>query len=267
MVDEELLHGGVANAAAVVRVGSHVLRPSNRHSIDVHRFLSALHEVGFDGAPIPIGIDADGRERLQFVEGEVPIPPYPSWAQSDDVLASIVELMTGFHRASSSFDPSAGNWSSAGADPEGGAVLCHNDVCLENVVFRDGRAVALIDFEFAAPGRPLFDLASFARMSVPIDDGASSSRLGWKSEINQPARLRLVADTYGLNGDERSLLIRLLDTVVELHGEWVRKRVEAGDPGFVKMWTAMGGQERLDRRWRWWAEHREAFRQALFDLR
>ena len=29
--------------------------------------------------------------------------------------------------------------------------MCHNDVCPENVVFRDGIAVALLDFEFAAP--------------------------------------------------------------------------------------------------------------------
>ena len=49
------------------------------------------------------------------------------------------------------------------ADPDGGSVMCHNDVCLENVVFRDGRAVTLLDFDFAAPGRRSFDLAAFAR--------------------------------------------------------------------------------------------------------
>ena len=48
------------------------------------------------------------------------------------------------------------------ADPEGGPVVCHNDVCLENVVFRNGEAVALLDFDFAAPGRPVYDLACFA---------------------------------------------------------------------------------------------------------
>jgi thiamine kinase-like enzyme len=59
-------------------------------------------------------------------------------------------------------------------------MICHNDVCLENVVFRDGEAVALLDFDFAAPGRPLFDLAAFARMCVPIDDDLSASRRGFE---------------------------------------------------------------------------------------
>jgi thiamine kinase-like enzyme len=54
-------------------------------------------------------------------------------------------------------------------------VICHNDVCLENVVFRGGLAVALLDFDFAAPGRPTFDSAAFARMCVPVDDDISST--------------------------------------------------------------------------------------------
>ena len=30
----------------------------------------------------------------------------------------------------------------------GGPIICHNDVCLENVVFRDGQAIGLLDWEF-----------------------------------------------------------------------------------------------------------------------
>ena len=48
--------------------------------------------------------------------------------------------------------------------------MCHNDVEPSNVVFRDGIAVALIDFEFGAPGRAAYDLAQLARLCVPIED-------------------------------------------------------------------------------------------------
>ena len=75
------------------------------------------------------------------------------------------------------------------ADPVGGEVMCHNDVCLENVVFDNGEAVALLDFDFAAPGRREFDVAAFARMCVPIDDDINAARLGWESN-DRPARLR-----------------------------------------------------------------------------
>ncbi len=80
-------------------------------------------------------------------------------------------------------------WSNELADPSGGSIVCHNDVCMENVVFRDGAAVGLLDFDFAAPGRPLYDLAQFARMCVPIDDDISAALLGWQI-TDHPARLR-----------------------------------------------------------------------------
>jgi hypothetical protein len=85
---EEVLFGGVANAGGVTRDGRHVLRPSNSHSRSIHLFLSSLRDVGFEGASAPVGIEADNRERLWFIEGEVPLPPYPPWAQRDEALAS-----------------------------------------------------------------------------------------------------------------------------------------------------------------------------------
>jgi hypothetical protein len=261
-MDEEPLSGGVANAGAVTRVGRHVLRPSNPHTESVHRFLSALHASGFDGASVPVGVDADSRERLQFIEGDVPLPPYPEWAQTDPALASIAALMRRFHTASRSFDATGAAWSAEMADPAGGPIVCHNDVCLENVVFRDGIAVALLDFDFAAPGRAVYDLAQMARMCVPIDDDVNAARLGWHP-ADRPTRLRLVADTYGLDPAARRELLAILSESIERGGEFVRRRVDASDPGFVKMWNDMGGTERFDRRRRWWAEHREVFADAL----
>lgn len=258
-----VLHGGVANAGAVVRAGDHVLRPSNPHSTSIHGMLSRLRERGFVGASVPVGIDPDGRERLLFIPGDVAIPPYPAWAQSDDALGSIARLLRELHDSSTAvaLDPDA-TWSSEMADPVGGEVFCHNDVCLENVVFRDGVAVALLDFDFAAPGRRVFDLASFARMCVPIDDDESASRLGW-STADRPARLRLVCDEYGLDSADRALLLDRLDESIARGGEFVRRRVEAGEAAFIEMWESMGGQERFDRRRRWWTTARVDVAEAL----
>ena len=263
VADEEVLHGGVANAGAVVRVGDHVLRPSNPHSASIHRMLSCLVERGFSGASVPVGIDPDGRERLVFILGEVAIPPYPAWVQSDAALGSIARLLRQMHDVSTTvtFDVDA-TWSSEMADPVGGDVFCHNDVCLENVVFRDGVAVGLLDFDFAAPGRRAFDLASFARMCVPIDDDEAAARLGW-SRADRPARLRLVCDEYGLDGSARGQLLVCLDEAIARGGEFVRRRVDAGEAAFIEMWVSMGGQERFDRRRRWWAEARVDFEEAM----
>ena len=149
---EQQLDGGIANAGQVVRVGPHVLRPSSPYSGSIHAFLRAVRHAGFAGAPVPLGIDDAGRERLVFIDGEVPVPPYPEWSQSDAALASIARLLRGLHDAACGFDPQGLTWDDGLADPKGGTPVCHNDVCPENVVFRDGVAVALLDFEFAAPG-------------------------------------------------------------------------------------------------------------------
>jgi hypothetical protein len=259
---DEILRGGVANAGGVVRRGGFVLRPSNPHSEAVHAYLRQLRAVGFEGASQPVGMEADGRERLVFIEGDVPVPPFPAWARSDDALASIVLLMRSFHGASSKVPVGPGPWSDELADPAGGSMMCHNDVCPENVVFRDGRAVALLDFDFAAPGRPVFDLAAMARMCAPIDDDRSARRLGF-GPPDRPARLRLVADTYGLDAGGRRELVRHLDRSMRAGGAFVRRRAEAGDPNFVRMLEEMGGMERYDRRSHWWEASRDSFVSAL----
>jgi Phosphotransferase enzyme family len=258
----ELLGGGVANEGAVSRVGEHVRRPSNPYSSTIHRLLLWLRAAGFDGAPVPIGIVDDGHERLQFIDGDVPVPPYPAWAQTDAALESVAVLLRRFHDASSSFDASGLGWSGELADPLGGPVICHNDVCLENVVFREGVAFALLDFDFAAPGRRMHDLAHFARMCVPVDDDASTARLGWGA-VDRPARLRLVADAYGADSADRVELVAILTDSIAQGGEFVRRRAEAGDPGFVKMWREIGGMERFERRRRWFTHNMTRFEQAL----
>jgi hypothetical protein len=262
-VAEEQLTGGVANAGAVTRSGDHVLRPSNPHSSSIHRFLSSVRAAGFDGASQPVTIDADGRERLVFIAGDVPEPPYPTWAQSDGALRSVAMLMRRFHDASRSFDTSSSStWSDEMADPAGGPVVCHNDVCLENIVFRDGVAVGLLDFDFAAPGRVLYDLAQMARMCVPVDDDVNAARLGWHA-ADRAARLRLVADAYGLGGAERIDFLAIMSDSIARGGEFVRRRVAAGDVNFIRMWDEMGGMARFDRRRDWWIEHRVEFEHAL----
>jgi hypothetical protein len=259
---DERLAGGVANAGEVVRQGEFVIRPSNPHSGTIHSFLKALRTRGFEGAPWPLELQTDGRERLVFIEGDVPLSPFPGWAQSDETLASVAKLVCEFHAASAEVGVGTDLWSDELADPLGGPIICHNDVCLENVVFRHGEAIALLDFDFAAPGRPTFDLASFARMCVPIDDELSRDRLGWGS-VDQPARLRMIADTYGLGQPDRYDLLDHLDLAMRKGGAFVQRRVEAGDLNFIRMLEAMGGMQRYERRRRWWESNRQNFAAAL----
>lgn len=257
-----LLSGGIANAGAVVRVGDEVLRPAGAHSPAVHALLRHVRSRGFEGAPEPRGLEPTGRERVSFIPGEVPLPPFPLWAQTDEVLASIAVLLRRFHDSTVGFVPPAdARWDREMADPRGDGVICHNDVCPENVVFRDGVAVALLDFDFAAPGSRVFDLAALASMCVPLDAPGDAPRTGW-APLDPFARLRVAADAYGLPPDRSELVERIAESMAG-ESAFVQRRVEAGEDAFVKMWQQMGGKARYKRRRLWFEENREHFLDAL----
>ena len=269
MADIEVLHGGIANAGAVVREGAHVLRPANPHTATIHHFLGFLRAEGFEAASEPIGVDPDGRERMAFIPGDVAVPPYPAWAESDMALATAAALVRRLHDVSASYvAPPGATWSSEMADPAAATaapadlVVCHNDVCLENLVYRDRVAVGLLDFDFAAPGRRLHDLATFARMNVPIDTDEDARLLGRAGPFEPARRLRIVADAYGLAPDRHAFL-DVLAGGVQRGGEFLQRRLDEGNEAFRAMVEATGGMAKFDRRRAWFADHRDELADAL----
>ncbi|MEM8621141.1 MAG: phosphotransferase [Actinomycetota bacterium] len=133
---------------------------------------------------------------------------------------------------------------------------------LSNVVFQDGVAVALIDLEFAAPGRPVYDLAHLARLCVRIDDDADQRRLGW-TDAERPARLRLVADSYGLDEAGRRAFLSAIEDALNTIEFVARRSIADGDAAALAVVERTGGIEKYDRRRDWWATHHAHFAAAL----
>ena len=73
-----------------------------------------------------------------------------------------------FHDATAGFHLAGAVWRSGAGAPGGGEVICHNDVAHYNTVFRAGRPVAFIDWDFAAPGPRAWDLAYAACRFVDV---------------------------------------------------------------------------------------------------
>jgi len=262
MTDELPLIGGMDPRWAPVRVGDTVRREAGASGPVVRELLLHLEAVGFDGAPRHLGTDERGREVLSWIDGDVPLPPYPAWSMTDRALTDLGALVRRLHEAASSFVPSeahAADWATDWADTLAGAglaaaTICHNDLFPENVVFRDGGVVALIDFAMAAPGRPLWDLAIAAEMWCPLGD--PTRRDQHPADLDGIARLGLLARAYGL---EPGRAEELVDVLVEERAHSIaniRAEIAAGNASWIRNWAGAGGDERAAGDDAWIAGHR-----------
>jgi len=238
--DPEALTGGLVHPGAVVRRNDIVQRPAGPHTPFVHAFLRHLEAVGFDGAPRVAGLgrSPDGPvELLTYVPGEVGLPPYPAWVADDEVLASVAVLQRRLHRAAEGFvAPAATTPGIPYLPPEAaGTLMCHNDLCVENVVVRDGRAAAFIDFDYAAPVDRRFDIAVAARHWVPLwsPDHLDPTRAG----VDQRARFARFCDVHELTSADRAAVVELTGRFLAHALEAVRTRAEAGTGGFPALWA------------------------------
>jgi hypothetical protein len=186
---ETRLEGGDMNL--VVRVGGTVRRPPEPEH--VRELLLWYERVGFDGAPRFLGYDEHGREMLSFIEGEPGFAPVPS---SDEVIVGVGQLLRRAHDAQQDFAPP-------------GQVVAHMDLFWTNVIFRDGRPFALIDWELAHPATRTLEVALAATYwaGIRIDE----QPVEWGIPLDRRGeRLRLLCDAYGLDRDGRASLLEEL---------------------------------------------------------
>jgi hypothetical protein len=254
-----LLPGGTANRGLIRRVADTVRRPLRATSASTHDLLDYLDERGFDASPRFLGIDEAGREILSFVDGEAPTEPYPDWALTDEALASVAELLRRFHEAVKGFPAHAYRWQREVPPRFRSDTISHNDPNLDNIIFRGDDAVALIDFDLAGPGSPVWDLALTARLWCPLrnDSDINDSRRGRTLD-----RLALLLDAYGASPAERGCIV---EAIIDSH-DWcyqlVRAQVVNRHPAFTQHWLTDGAAQRARRTTHWYKTHLTDLREA-----
>ena len=253
----------------VVRVGDTVRRPVGPHSPLVHALLEHLESAGFEGAPRFLGIDGSGREVLSYIDGEVAGRPRPPWIADETRLASVGRLVRAYDDAAASFaSPPDALPDTLPDDPPGippapaypPELIGHVDITPENVVFRDGRAHALIDFDLAKPATRADEMLNAMLWWAPLSDPRDVDPL--LQHVDVPARARILADAYGLSGTDRERVTEV--AVLRTRRSWhlMKQRAETHGGGWQRMWDE-GVGDVIKRREAWLDRHATTLAAAL----
>jgi hypothetical protein len=233
------LPGGSINAP--VRVGDTVRRPRGARGEFVHRLLEHFQRTGWPGAPRVLGVDRQNREMLTFVEGHVPWQsPRSLEVDSIDCLVGVAKLVRRFHDLTADTDLAGEH-----------EVVCHNDLSPKNTVYRQRpaglRPVAFIDWDLAAPGSRVHDLAHVCWQFLDLGPAVAEVAVAGRG-------MRAIADAYGLA--DRSAL---LDTVLWWQDRcWrgIEAGAKAGDAAMIRL-RDQGVVRAVRADWEWVGRHRD----------
>lgn len=237
---EEGLPGG--HVTGPVRQGNTVRRRPGARAEFVHRLLQLLADDGWPGAPRFLGIDENGREILSYLDGHAAWEArQPAAVWSPASLRRVGEMVREFH------DLTAGTGLAGSLE-----VVCHNDLSPRNTIYRDGgtgmRPVAFIDWDLAAPGRRIHDVAlacwQYLGLGPDVEDVAATAAL-----------VPVICDGYGLA--DRSELVPTILWWQDRCWRGISAAAEAGEPAMVSLRDS-GAVAEVQAAYRWTQQHRAA---------
>lgn len=224
----EIALGG--NLQDAVRIGDAVHRRAGPWTPAVHALLRYLEHSGFP-APRVVGMDAQGREVLRYVEGDVDPGGTDSGVadrfMADDRVVDAARLLRRYHDTVAQFHPPPNaRWRLVA--PTAYEVICHNDWSPWNALLRDGRIALMLDWDLAGPGTRVWDVANAMYDWAPLFESRIAPRL-----VDKARRARLFVDAYGLK--DRSELLLTLRVRLEHVGRFIEQAARGGDVGMQRL--------------------------------
>jgi tRNA A-37 threonylcarbamoyl transferase component Bud32 len=229
-----------------VRLGNTVRRRPAARAEFVHRLLQLFEGAAWHGAPRFLGVDEVGREVLSYVDGHAawePLQPGEVWSRAS--LHRVGELVREFHDLTAATDL-AGSLE----------VVCHNDLSPRNTIYRDGgtglHPVAFIDWDLAAPGRRIHDIAlacwQYLNLGPDVQDVATTAAL-----------MQVICDGYGLA--DRSDLVPTILWWQDRCWRGISAGAIAGEPAMVRL-RDIGAVREVRAAYRWTQQHRAALERS-----
>lgn len=258
--DDAALEFDSDSLRVVGRIGSTVVRRTGWWSPAVQDLLTHLEKVGFPESVRFLGLDAEGNEVLTYIEG---VSGEAAWAQvvPEEGLREYARLIRRYHDAVQDYVPAKGReWMTEAHGLRIGEIVTHGDVGPWNTVWRDGRAVGLLDWDLAGPRPALHDIGYALEYVAPFrDDATCVDSLSYPSPPDRARRLRVFAEAYGLRSTAG-----LVDAVIaqqEATQRYTRELAERGLHPHVE-WMAQGFAAAQQARIDWSRANRGLFEQG-----
>ena len=214
----ELPLSGGQLTPGIVRIGNTVHRPSKNNAEFVHELLLWLDQQGFGFAPRFLGVDEQGRDILTYLEGQT--WPDNSAMLPDELLVQAAQVIRRYHDLTTHC-PLA----------QGQEIVAHHELGPHNTIFRENRLVSLIDWDDAAPGTRLRDLANAVYNYVDV--GHWESATANQTVDEQARRIHLMCTAYGW--DDPVALINDFEADLQ---QALRNHEQAGRVGAIKIFAA-----------------------------
>lgn len=104
---------------------------------------------------------------MSFIDGVAGHDPLKEYMCSHHALKEIARMLRLYHEAVRDF-PISDDLERMDNTPDNIEVVCHNDFAMYNIIFNNEKPVGIIDFDVAAPGPRLWDIAYTLYTCVPI---------------------------------------------------------------------------------------------------
>lgn len=222
MRPEEILSGGAVNH--VTRVGDTVRRPTGPWTPAVHADLPA----------------------------SVAMRPWPAVLLGDDGLRRLGHALRLLSEATADFTPPPGARWRTDALPAPAGPIRHGDLGPWNTLWDGERLVGIIDWDFAEPAPPLWDLAQTAWYTGPLRGGDVWRASGFPHPPDHRHRFRVLCDAYGA---DPAAVLNALEEMQALERHRTSTLGRAGVAPFAAF-LERGDLDEFDRESAWLARHR-----------
>lgn len=186
-------------------------RPPKGNAAFVHDLLLFLEDQGFPFAPRFLGRDEQDREILSYLEGQT--WPESGSGLSDDLLAQAARAIRSYH-----------DITAASRLSQGHEIVAHHELGPHNTIFREDHLVGFIDWDDAAPGTRLRDLANAVYNYVDVGHWAN------QTADEQARRIHLMCTAYGW--DDPVALVNDFEADLQ---QVLRNHEQAGRTGAIKV--------------------------------